>query len=343
MFGHKNLKAVALGMTLIEISIGLMIASMMSVMLFRFLRQTTKVSQTVEATLDYTDIIPLAYDQLERDITAIYVPDALYEKKPAGKKGAAAGTVTTGKSAAAGSAAGKTAEAPAKPPEEDQEPRPTAFYCELKDKRFLTLSFITTNRLVSFKQQDPYRMQILYRTVPDEQHEGLLKLVRQQSSDIRLPLKKFEEGAVPAFTLMRGIKSCSLHLFSPQIKKSQKALKSASEATEQQMAQQATEETKERQEEKKLEKLDAWIPDEMKKKLGVYIPAYIEIEGIFEDATRLQEKPFKFVYKIHSFEEHADRMKQRQIAKKDVQKRKDVAKTGAGKGKLTTGKTFGNG
>ncbi|HBL98067.1 TPA: hypothetical protein DDZ86_00290 [Candidatus Dependentiae bacterium] len=320
------IKKSTLGMTLIEISIALMIASMMSIALFSFLRNTTKVSQTVDAVLDYTEAIPLAYDQLERDISAIYAPDVLYERKPPSqskKKGAA------GKKGAPATPPAQAAQTPSAS-SSDTEPKPIAFYSKIEGKRLLTMSFITTTRLVGFRRKDPYRMQVLYRTMPDENSPELLKLVRQQSPDIRLPLKKFEEG-VPSFTLMRRIKTCSMRLLAPKIKPKQKTPpkdKSTTPPAGQQGPQKgpqknqppaqatankspADQKAKEKEEEKKLNVADAWIPAQMKKELNVLIPAYVEIEGIFVDGTGARERPFKFVYKIQSFEEHADRMRNR--------------------------------
>ncbi|HBY05421.1 MAG: hypothetical protein UV38_C0003G0099 [candidate division TM6 bacterium GW2011_GWE2_42_60] len=301
------------GISFVEITLGLFISSMLSVFLFQFFGQITKTSKTIGASLEYVTTIPTVFDQLERDITGIYVPEILYE--PMKKREAPQTIDAQGK---------KIKQSPAPEAIEEKEApevRPIAFFCESKNNQFMLLSFITTNHLPRFKQRDPERILVVYRLIPDKEYPDSFALVRQQTTDILMPLKKFEENAVVEYTLLRRIKRFKVTLVTPE--KEKKPVKAQNQgqpviAEEGKLA---------KMEKPKITSEFSWTPDEAKKKMGVLIPSYIGIEGAYADSSGKQMREFKFVFKLYTFAHHADRMqKEREKKQQEKKAKKPLAK-----------------
>jgi len=303
------------GISFVEITLGLFISSMLSVFLFQFFGQITKTSKTIGASLEYVTTIPTVFDQLERDITGIYVPEILYEPKKKRKVPKAID--------AKGKKVKQSPTPEAVEEKETPEVRPIAFFCESKNNQFMLLSFITTNHLPRFKQKDPERILVVYRLIPDKEYPDSFALVRQQSTDILMPLKKFEENAVVEYMLLRRIKRFKVTLVTPEKEKSpSKAQNPGQPVVAEKGASAKTEKPK-------ITSEFSWTPDEAKKKMGVFIPSYIGIEGAYADSSGKQMREFKFVFKLYTFADHAERMRQEREKKQQEKKRqtKDTADT----------------
>lgn len=291
------------GISFIEITIGLFISSILSIFLFQFFGQITKTSKTLNNSLEYITTMPTVFDQLERDISGIYVPEILYEpkKKRKAPKDLADGAKQSQQAIENGEK------------KEGEEIRPIAFFCETKNNQFMVLSFITTYHLPRFKQADPEKTLVVYRLIPDKDYPDSFALIRQQATDILLPLKKFEDGSVPEYMLLRRIHRFKVSLIAPEKEKTQEK----AQKTEQPAASKSSKLNKS----KTVEEF-SWTPDEVKKKLGVLIPSYIEIEGTYADGSGKQQRDFKFAFKVYTFADHAERMRQEREKKEKLKQEK---------------------
>ena len=81
------------GFSFIELSIALLIASLLSILLYTSFYKTQQTAQVVSSMIDFATVAPTAYNQFEKDITALFVPEAFFKelaeqhnKKPDEKK-----------------------------------------------------------------------------------------------------------------------------------------------------------------------------------------------------------------------------------------------------------------
>lgn len=325
----------ASGFSLIELVIAMMIASMLSLLLFGFVRQMAKVGIRTAAAVDYGLALTVAYGQLERDLMAMVVPEAAFASyKRAFKK-------EKEEKDKAAAAEKKTEEEPA-PKEEKEEKRtreiPPPFLAKFRDNRLELLFFVTTNRMPRHKVFVPYNTRVVYQLLP-ETEPGLFKLVRAESSDIRRPIEDFTNGDVQSHVLLSRIKSLSMKFFVPEEPKQEPKKESEEKKNPEPEKTEKKEESQQKPEPKIVYKeVTAWDPVALKK-APYMIPAYVELSGVRADNDGTGDRSFTFAYKIPVFAWQHGRIKkiveERTTVKKKVLKKKDEAQGGAKEEKKT--------
>lgn len=250
------------GFSLLEMIFYLFLASILSLMLFNFLNQITKLSKVVGELTDYTDQMTSAYDQLDRDFSAIFVPPSYAEKM-------------TEKNIKDTSAQAPQTGAP--------------FACLVTEGQRAIISMITTTHLPRYRAWAPAPTLVVYRIVP-ECKGRFLQLIRYETSNLLTPLADFEKDAVPGFTLIEHIQDLKIKLFAPDVEKKK------AETSQPQSA-------KETQQSKQKQRLfNSWDPEAVTRETGLFIPAFIELEGIWIDPSRNHARSFRFFFKILSFD-----------------------------------------
>ncbi len=323
------------GFSLIELVIAMTIASMLSLLLFGFVRQMAKVGIRTAAAVDYGLALTVVHSQLERDLMAMVVPESAFAsykrafKKEKEEKDKAAAVEK------------KTEEEPT-PKEEKEEKRtreiPPPFLAKFRDNRLELLFFVTTNRMPRHKIFVPYNTRVVYQLLP-ETEPGLFKLVRAESSDIRRPIEDFTSGDVQSHLLISRIKSLTMKFFVPEEPKQEPKKESPEKAGEPAEAVEKKEEQPKKPEKIVYKELTAWDPAVLKK-APYMIPAYIEISGVRVDNDGRGDRSFTFAYKIPVFEWQHGRIKKIVEERTAVKKRVLKDKTAGSDGKKEEKKTL---
>lgn len=172
------------GMTLIEVIVALSVSSMLALMLYQTFSQSQRAGLMIDAQLDYEVAMPIMYNQLDKDISSLFVPEQVFS------------------------------ELMQKDKEKQKNRFKNIFVCSLKDKNVESLSFLSTHSLSLFNTIVPRSVRVLYRLAPAA--NGLFTLMRQESTKLDLSLAKFKEDKIPEYELMRGLKEFSLELIVPE-------------------------------------------------------------------------------------------------------------------------------
>jgi prepilin-type N-terminal cleavage/methylation domain-containing protein len=289
-----------LGMTLIEMVVALAISSLLTLLLYQSLNQTQKTTSAVDAIFDYALSAPIAYNQLDKDISSIFVPEQVFrnlmeEQKKKEKK----------------SADDKKQNQMQKenineePLTDGSKDKPTEklkniFVATKKGKELESISFLSTHSLSLFNAVVPRSVRVVYRLVPAQ--NGLFVLIRQESTKLDLSLEKFKE--IREYELMRGIREFSMQFLIPDPQKDAK-----------------------KPEEKKYKAVEAWLPEEVEKegkKSEALIPEFIIIKGVTVHESTQREYPFEWWFKVLAFDGVVQRVEKiKNVTKKSAEK-KDV-------------------
>ena len=282
------MKTASSGMTLIEIVIAMMIASLLSILLFQSFNQSQKTGLNFDGMVDYSFTMPIMYNQLHKDFSSIFVPEQVF-------KDLVEEYNTTKKSSPA-------EKAPIKD-EEKTETFKNIFVYTLKDKNLELLSFLSTNSLSLFNTVIPHSVRVLYRLVPE--HNGLSRLMRQETLQLNLPLDAFKKEKIREYELIRGIKALSIKFMIPEQTKDGKEKKST---------------------ETNYKTVEAWLPNETQKvdkKAEALVPEFIIIKGIVVHEVTQQEYSFEWWFHITAYEGITQRVAN--IKKKQKEKKEETA------------------
>lgn len=300
------------GFSIIELMIALVISSMLTLLLYQSFSQSQRSARNNNSVLDVVTVMPIAYNQLEKDFSTIFVPARVFKDlaQQAQKKNNTSG------------AAGQpVAESPDKKP---KEPFKEIFVCTLKEKNLELLSFISTHSLALYNTVLPHAVRVVYRLVPLANRPDLFSLVRQETTKIDMPLAKFKEEKIREYDLMRGVKEIKVELLVPE--------KPAEEPQESDKEKKVTKSSPPKQP-KKYKSLTAWQGDSSEGEKPEYlIPAYINVAGIFVDLATDREYPFEWKFAVPVFDDvlvHATKAK----SKKSDQTRQDPS-TSPGQDKM---------
>lgn len=177
------------GFTLIELTITLMITSMMVVMLYQVYAQSNDVIRRIRSFLLYTETLPLAYRQLEADIAGSFVPQQGYPE--------------TTEQMVTGTPVGQ----PQKSQEKQQE-KPAkiqeVFYTQYEKDNLVLLSFITTNPMIAYGEITPRVVRVTYR-LDKIADSDLFKLMRSESSDLVFDKEKIKKDGAEIMTDIRKL------------------------------------------------------------------------------------------------------------------------------------------
>lgn len=287
------------GFTLIEITIALFISSMLTLLLYQSFSQAQRAARNSSALIDAVTAMPIAYNQLEKDFTTIFVPARVFSDiadKAQKKEGASSPAQTT-------------ASSPEESDKKPKEPFKDIFVSTLQEKNLAQLSFISTHSLALYNTVVPHAVRVLYRLMPTVDNPKIFTLVRQETTTLDMPLKKFKEEKVREYDLMRGVKELRVELLVPE-KEPEAEQQPGQEKQEQKQ-------TKQEQQPKKYITLDKWEGDSEKgdKKTEHLIPAYIHVIGVLIDPATEREYPFEWRFAVPVFDDVVLRVKQAKTKK----------------------------
>jgi len=301
------------GFSLIEISIGLFLSSLIGTALYNAFFVTNRVVLIADNFIA-TDIrAALVENQFDKDFAGIVIPDETDLAQTATKK-----KPTPGKEEK------KQSEPKPEPKNEaGKKTKPTEkiFYAENGAEDALQLlTFITNNPIKAYEKAANVKpksriVRVVYRLVPDEEEPKLLSLMRQESSE--LDLKAFDpKSAKPirGFELAHGVKSIKCEYLYP-VKKEEN--------------QQAQKDSKGKEEKPKSEykTVKVWDVDTKKdeKQEQPKIPEFIRCTCEFWD-TQQREESFTFNFQILTFNaQTASKKKQKQPVKQKEEASKPPA------------------
>lgn len=308
------------GFSIVELAIAMTIASILSLLIFGFARQTIRSSARAAAAVEYGLAVSIAYTQLERDLMALTVPEssfAAYKRMFQREK----------KTQEATSSVDSKSEAAADQKVGEEEKRsveiPPPFSAIFQSDRLVLFHFTTTNRMPRHKVFVSYNTRVAYRLIPDDQ-PGMWRLVRAESNNISADLKELIEGKAISHVLMTRLKSVTMKFFVPEEPKEEKQVEGKDAVKQVEVGGEKP---------KKIiyKELREWNPQALKK-APYLVPAYLEISGVRLDSDGKTERAFMIACKIPVFEWHYERVKkivqERTKVKKTVLKEKGAASQG---------------
>lgn len=272
------------GFSIIELMIALVISSMLTLLLYQSFSQSQRSARNNNSVLDVVTVMPIAYNQLEKDLSTIFVPARVFKDlaRQAQKK--------NNSSIPAGQPVGESTD------KKPKEPFKEIFVCTLKEKNLQLLSFISTHSLALYNTVLPHAVRVVYRLVSLADRPDLFSLVRQETTKLDMPLAKFKEEKIREYDLIRGVKEVKVELLVPE--------KPAEEQQEQ--SKEKTTKNPQPQQPKKYKTLTAWDTTEGEKP-EYLIPAYINVTGIFVDLATDREYPFEWKFAVPVFDDVVDR------------------------------------
>ncbi|MFA6066794.1 MAG: prepilin-type N-terminal cleavage/methylation domain-containing protein [Candidatus Babeliaceae bacterium] len=194
------------GFSLIELVIAMAVGSVILFAVYQTFNQIQKAALRLDAVLIKDTMIMPLYNQLEKDISAIYVPVPL----PAGPAPAQVAPVQA---------------SPAKP--EEKKELEKIFYTTSKDSGLQELTFITTTPLVGYDEVAPRLVRVTYAL--KQEPDNVYTLTRTESS--QLAYKPEKATPTKSYDIAQGIKkiTLTLYVFSEQKKDEKTEYKTVSE------------------------------------------------------------------------------------------------------------------
>ncbi len=280
------------GFSLIEVTFGLLISSMIALILFESLSQTNGILSRVVSVSSMERRVALMQQQFETDFSGMFAP-RITEKDEEEESSA---------SEDKGAAVKKKEDHSSEKHEQDNAFKTFSF--ESDDRGFVKiLSFVSTNPLSVYQQPSPRAVRVAYRVVADPENQGKLLLLRQESEE--LFLKKFEAATkketiksgqkpIRSYEIARDIENIKFEFFVEKIEK--KEPEKAQSAGQQQPKDISKDTKKDDEEKSRIYMLvDEWkkLSDDEKKKYETpEIPAFCSVKIFMNDERK----------RIHSFE-----------------------------------------
>lgn len=202
------------GFSLLEVVIGVLISSILSITLFQSLFQVSKALRYVDGASHMHTDITILDRQLDRDFSGMFLP--LKKAPPVREDG--------DKKDASVPAEQPKKQDPQKPEKEEDKYQPDAFVINLEQTTGTVSMFscITSNPALMYGNLLPRIVRVVYRLVPDRHQEGLYTLTRQQSDDLDLAVFTDKSSKIRAYTLISGIKQIKIDAWIEKIKKPEK-------------------------------------------------------------------------------------------------------------------------
>ena len=279
------------GFTIIELLFVIAFSGVLITTLFTAFFQINRTLLVAEDIIDFDTRISVMQNQLQKDITGIFVP---IQAVPEPQK-----TPTTPEEQ--------------KRAAEKKEPKKLlkdVFLGTNKGELLSELTFITNNpvRVYEFAKNakvKPRIVRVVYRLVPDKEKKGSYTLMRQEGTE--LDFTQYKPGArkpVKAFALATGIKSVTIEYKVP--KEKEKKEKKKDEAIE-------------------FETVKEWRFDQLQKekKIKVKIPQFVTLKIVLWDNQQENERTVTFTYTIVGYNEALDFFNKRAL--KQEQEKKKVA------------------
>ena len=216
----RNNVIVKPGFLLLEMVIGTLIASMISMVLMNTLGYMTKMSAVVENMADQALQISIVQHQFEKDVMGMCVVNqaVIEDDQDEQKKNK---SVSTEQKENSGEQKEQQSNASLQKKERVPRLKKLFFVSIGQENQMQQVSFITNNPLPQFWQGSvgnakPLRVRVVYFLKPDPQHQGSFMLMRQESTD--LLIESFKDK-VPAYVVADHIASFSFTLSYDMVQK----------------------------------------------------------------------------------------------------------------------------
>lgn len=166
---------------LIELLIATLITSMISILLLTALQQSTKFQAVIDNNIDVHTRAIICYQQLEKDIMGAFSPTQDNRQN-----------------------------------KQKNLPLEHIFYSTNQNKRFNTLTFVTTNSLAVYwgektGKANPRVARVVYQLQPEHERKDSFVLFRQEGTNLSFSHYKKDNPKAPrAYQLINGIKNLSV-------------------------------------------------------------------------------------------------------------------------------------
>ena len=252
------------GFTLIEITIGIALSSIVSLTLYNMLSQTTKVVENVNSFTNLDNKVAILYNQMDKTISTAFAPRIEDVKSTLSTE-----TVTLIKPVA-------TKASPGTPASKKQQIE-RLFFSENDGANLKLLTFLSTGAVRGYDETGSNITRVVYRLIKDEQNPGFFKLLIQQNSKfLDLDILKSENSKTRSYELATGIKSLKASYF-------------------------AREENQEGEKNIKRTKLADWGSKEMLEKYKQKLPEFVELDGEIWDDSKKRSQEIKFKFNIFGY------------------------------------------
>lgn len=295
------------GFTLLELVIGLLLSSMIAIVLYTSFFSINRSVQSVENLIDQDLRITLMHNQLERDISGIFVPFAgkLSEQMQKTEKELKATDTTA---------------IPIKPID-------NVFMSQNQQQSLSLLTFITNNpmRIYEYAQNatvKPFVARVVYKLVP-ERGTPSFTLIRQESNE--LDLVTFEKaGVIRSYELISHIKQIKTEFSYSLVEKPKEQPKTP-----------AKEKQKEEKPKPEYITVSEWVEKSKADKKRPLVPQFITFDIRFWNNDYSRETPLVLRYEIPTYQwiladvpQQQEPMKKEEEAKKkeEADKKKDENK-----------------
>ncbi len=253
----------SLGFTLIEIVIGIMLSSIVSLVLYNMLNQTTRVVENVTSYTNLDNKIAVLYNQIDKTISAAFLPRIEEVRSTLSTE-----TVTVIKTNKTGKPENK---------EEKKQKVEKIFYSENDGANLKLLTFLSTGAVRGYDESGGNITRVVYRLVKDEQNPGFFKLLIQQNSKfLDLDILKPENSKTRSYELATGIKSLKAVYY-------------------------AREEKQEGEKNITRTKLPDWGSKEMLEKYKQKLPEFVDLNGVIWDDVKKRNTEIKFKFNIYGY------------------------------------------
>lgn len=297
------------GVTLIELVVAMMIASMMAISLFQVITQTRRAVSRISAVIEVDQNFMGFYNQVEKDVMGMFAPissiqsyqqrdiKAQKEKSSGREQGAQQGQQTPPN------------EPPPKAAEKDVKKEATrssienVFFLDSQQDRFF-LSFITTGAINLLEsdgtiQPQPSMRRVAYVLEKDPQRPSVYRLMYRFSNE-SLDVSSIKASSFyPSYELLSGITHFEIELTVFETEKKEGATQAKDASAKKQQV------PKEEKSEKSVKKaqtaaLKEWNEGNIWEKYKTLIPAYVRIKGAVADRSG-RAYPFECTMKVIAY------------------------------------------
>ncbi len=180
------------GFTLIEAVLYVALSGMLATALFSSFNQTNRAVAQANAIIDLDIRSMIALNQLENDISGVFMPS--YAKATAGKPPA-------GKPARPG-------QPPTQPKPKKQKIIKDLFLAKVEDGKLAELTFITNNPMQVYGKTIPRIARVAYKIKSDPDNKGAFRLIRQESAE--LDYEKWQDNPPREYPILDNIKNIKM-------------------------------------------------------------------------------------------------------------------------------------
>lgn len=306
------------GYSLLELMIGIFLASMLAITLFQSVRNTTTTVELADDIMDLDMRVAIFHHQFARDTIGIFLPEQSPEQAPAPE--ATKQPLKPGEKAPLPSKDEKP-ETAQKPSSVAQAPADGArlpdklFYSVNEQGQISEFTFITANPMSVYEKATnvtvkPRMVRVMYRLLPDEQHENSFTLYRQEVDNLDVSaVDKKAATPVRMYPLMHNIKKMTLDFSFPEKREAKEeagkpGASGPAAGPGKPPAPETPKKTGGEPEVEKITTLHDWpfkTAEEAQEKKAPLYPQIITAKFELWDTAHLTERAFTLLYPIASF------------------------------------------